>query len=113
MGRGSPHVRRRLRVWLKPDIEKLAGEEQERFCEEDVWSTELAAWVRGQDRPFTLASAMCSSSLGYESAARIPKPDQMRASACLKGLGYRRRKTRTGKQTAWLWTASKSGNRWE
>jgi putative DNA primase/helicase len=46
--------------WLPPDIEKIAGEEQERFREEDIWCTELETWAKGQgaDTTFTLAEAM-------------------------------------------------------
>ena len=97
--------------WLKPEIEAIAGEEQERFREEDIWIEAFEMWLAGRvnkDKPFTLATAMCGAldSL-FQDQNAITKADQMRAAGCLKSLGYRRRKVRTGTQTAWLWTAGK------
>lgn len=93
---------RGLRWWLAPKIEALAAEQQSRFEEEDVWSGPLSAWLAVRTSPFTLTDAMVGA-LEFLNAKHITKPDQMRASACLKSLGYRRRKTRVGGKIEPLW----------
>ena len=98
--------------WLRPNIEALAAEQQAQFEEEDLWVSPLAAWVTGRasDSPFTLADAM-TGALGFADAKQITKPEQMRASTCLKSLGYRRRLKQIGARREWLWTRPAGGER--
>ena len=94
-----------FRWWLPPNIERIAAEQQAQFAEEDIWTGLLAGWIARRGRPeapFTLAQAM-TECLGFPDAKLIPKQDQNRAAACLKSLGFRRRKKRAGGDPAWRW----------
>jgi predicted P-loop ATPase len=77
--------------WLPPKLEIIAATQQSGYVEADLWEEPLETWIDGNPdgQAFTLLQAM-QSGLGFGSAATIPKPDQMRATACLKRLGYRR-----------------------
>jgi predicted P-loop ATPase len=97
--------------WLPPDIEAIAGEEQERFREEDIWIGQFESWlaIRGKEgKPFTLAAAMCGAfdSL-FQDPNAISKADQMCAAGCLKTIGYKRRLKRIGESRQWLWSPGK------
>jgi hypothetical protein len=95
--------------WLAASIEKIAGEQQGRFQDEDIWSGELLAWIEDvpEDVPnrtaFTLAEAMVGALIAPD-PKQIPKADQNRAAACLKGLGFRRRRTRCAGPRKSIWT---------
>jgi hypothetical protein len=88
--------------WLGGNIEKIAGEQQNRFQDEDIWTGELSKWAEGRNR-FTLADAMVGA-LGFPDPKQIDKASQNRASGCLKRLGFRRRQSRYGITTRYLWT---------
>lgn len=88
--------------WLSANIEQIAGEQQSRFQDEDIWTGELSKWAEGRNR-FTLGEAM-TGALSCPDPKLIPKADQNRASGCLKSLGFRRRQSRSGATTRWLWT---------
>lgn len=89
--------------WLATNIEELAGEQQGRFQEEDIWTGELSDWITlRNERPFTLAEAM-TGALGFQDRKQIPKGEQTRASGCLKTLGFRRRRVRARGSYPWLW----------
>ena len=92
--------------WLKPNIEKLANEQQEKFKEDDIWQSELRDWIEGRGAnaaPFTLADAMVGA-LGFPDKKEIKKPEQMRAVHCLKNIGYRRRRKRLASgKPEWVW----------
>jgi predicted P-loop ATPase len=83
--------------WLKPNIEAIAAEQQDKFQEDDIWTAELRSWIDGRvlHEPFTVAEAMVGA-LGFPEPKAISKPDQMRAAACLRTLKYRKRKARRG-----------------
>ena len=91
--------------WLGAQIENIASEQQGRFQDEDIWTEGLSKWVDGRG-PFTLADAM-TGALGFPDAKQILKPEQSRAAGCLKSLGYRRRKARTGGRVVPLWIKEK------
>jgi predicted P-loop ATPase len=96
--------------WLGANIEAIAGEQQGRFQDEDTWTEELRAWIEEIEnrRPFTLVEAL-TGALGLDHK-QIGRPEQYRAAACLKGLGFRRRRTRVGKDNPWLWAKQPRGD---
>ncbi len=85
--------------WLPPTLELIAASQQAGYVEADLWDDLIESWIvrdsearpagPGKDHEFTLLDVM-TGAFGFVGAAGIPKPDQMRATSCLKRLGYRR-----------------------
>jgi len=98
--------------WLKPKIEAIAVEQQQAFGEHDIWQDKISAWLDGRpdrdkESPFTLED-LFTGCLGYGDTSLVPKLDQNRAAACLKRLGYRRRRRRIAGQRAHWWVKTKT-----
>ena len=102
--------------WLKPTIEAIATEQQQAFGEHDIWQDKIGAWLdtrtvnKGhQDeytRPFTL-DELFAGCLNYSDTSLVPKPDQNRAAACLKRLGFRRKRKSINRMRAYWWENQK------
>jgi predicted P-loop ATPase len=89
--------------WLPPGIEAIAAERQAEFQEPDLWTELMEAWLVTHPGPFTLAEVLAGA-LNRPDAGQITKADQNRAAGCLRALGYRRERARTGAgRRPWQW----------
>jgi predicted P-loop ATPase len=91
--------------WLSPAIELIAGEQQDKYTEEESWCPILTDWIdrRGGFDKFTIAEAMAGA-FNYLDPKTIPKPEELRAAKALRKLGYQRHKIRLpGGKPLWRW----------
>jgi hypothetical protein len=88
--------------WLAPRLEAIAAAMQEAFLENDIWDELIADWIKHKaprdsltESPLPFSTRAVLRGLGYglspeEGDKRIvaTKADEMRATRCLKRLGY-------------------------
>jgi predicted P-loop ATPase len=91
--------------WLDTKIEEIAAEKQAAFVEHDVWDGLIAEWVKLRIDPFTMEELFAAQTgiTPWREAGAVPKADQMRAAACLKKLGFRKRQETFRGKRRWFW----------
>ena len=89
-----------LQWWLPPEIEKIAGDMQDKYVEDDIWDARIIEFIKrhpkdsnGESQPFTL-KAVLEEFLGFSvtepgDPSFAKKSDEMRAARRLQRLGYR------------------------
>ena len=99
--------------WLPPKLELIAATQQAGYVEADLWEGPLEAWIAANPdgQAFTLLQAM-QGGLRFGGVETIPKPEQMRATSCLKRLGYQRgplRRVGNSRERYWIRPLGQSG----
>jgi predicted P-loop ATPase len=97
--------RQGVQWWLRPDIEKIANEQQDAYVDSDVWEGVIATWiVTHGGAPFTMEDLFAEQTgiTPFRELVVTMKADQMRAARCLFKMGWRKsRCTLHGKRAVW------------